>query len=1119
MKNIFLLIILISSTFVACAQQQTDNLIGIYHAIGANLNPATSTIEVTDSITLNESTGDFVFSLNANLEIISVSNNVMMKPLKDKAKAKDVGMDRDADGAPIKLYMIHFKDKSNRFVLYYKGVIHDDPQQKGAEYQRSFKETTGLIAEKGVYLAGSTYWLPTIDNQLMTYTLRVKLPQKWSSVTTGQRLAMNDKEQHSDVWFCDRLQEEVYLIAAKFTQYEYAMNSGYKAMAFLRTPDEALANKYLEVTEQYMQMYESMIGKYPYTKFALVENFWQTGYGMPSFTLLGDKIIRFPFILHSSYPHELLHNWWGNSVYVDFDKGNWCEGITAYEADHLIKEQRGQGEAYRRSTLQKFTNFVTPENDFPLSEFINRFDGRSEAIGYGKALMMFHMLRRKLGDDNFRKGMSLFYKNNKYKKASYDDIRIAMEEVSGVNLRPFFDQWILRKGAPEIALNKVRMDMYGGSYRVSFTLNQIQKDSAFNLDVPVVLLTTKGIQRPVFNINSKSQEFQIDANGKPLKLVVDAQYDVFRTLDAREVPPAFSKALASKENMMILPSNASKENAKLYKEYADAWIAGDASDHYEIVMDKDLAELPKDKTPWIIGVENNFTGVISKEMEIYNSFIHTDSVKFEKKVLQNNAQGLMITTFAPDDVNRTMVFMAPGKKEAIPGLVRKLPHYGKYSYLAFEGDEPTNIAKGQWPVVNSPLIYLFDKTAQKTSVIEVRQPLAEIKPVFSEKRMMKHIKFMASDEMKGRGLGTPELDQVADYIANKFKEYGLQPMGKSYFQEFSTKIPPNKGVIKMKNVIGIIPGNNPKIKNAPVVVSAHFDHLGLGWPDVHQGDEGKIHHGADDNASGVAIMLELAKSLAKSHPGRTIIFLAATGEEAGLLGSRYFVKHIKETYPKGLFADINIDTDGSLFDKKLLVLNANTAKEWKFIFMGTDYTTGIKTEVVEKQLDASDQVAFIEQGIPAVQLFTGATVNYHRPSDTYDKIDCPGLVKVAIVAKEVISYLAERENAMPFTGEGHADSQASKPAEKTSRRVATGSVPDFAYTGEGVRIGSVIGGSAAEEAGLKAGDIIVEMNGVKLDDLKVYTDELKKHKPGDKVILKVLRGDKTLEFPIVLGAR
>ncbi len=124
-------------------------------------------------------------------------------------------------------------------------------------------------------------------------------------------------------------------------------------MAFLRKPDQALADRYLDATAQYLEMYRGLLGPYPYSKFALVENFWETGYGMPSFTLLGEQIIRFPFILHSSYPHELLHNWWGNGVFVDLAGGNWCEGLTAYLADHLIAEQRGQGADHRRAILQK----------------------------------------------------------------------------------------------------------------------------------------------------------------------------------------------------------------------------------------------------------------------------------------------------------------------------------------------------------------------------------------------------------------------------------------------------------------------------------------------------------------------------------------------------------------------------------------------------------------------------------------------------------------------------------------------------------------------------------------------------------------------------------------------
>jgi aminopeptidase N len=234
-------------------------------------------------------------------------------------------------------------------------------------------------------------------------------------------------------------------------------------------------------------MYRKLVGPYPFTKFALVENFWETGYGMPSFTLLGEQIIRFPFILNSSYPHELLHNYWGNSAYVDFKSGNWCEGLTAYMADHLIAEQRGQAAEYRRTTLQKFTDYVNPSNDFPLNKFSSRTNPSSEAIGYGKNMMMWDMLREMVGDDAFVRSFQRFYRDNKFKAASYNSIRLAFEAVSGKNLKAFFDQWVDRKGAPELSLSNIHTERSKEGYRLQFTLKQIQKEDVFVLDVPVAV--------------------------------------------------------------------------------------------------------------------------------------------------------------------------------------------------------------------------------------------------------------------------------------------------------------------------------------------------------------------------------------------------------------------------------------------------------------------------------------------------------------------------------------------------------------------------------------------------------------------------------------------------------
>ncbi len=1117
MKRVFSLVAML--IFSATTFAQSNQI--IHHSLNVTIHPETSLLEVTDEVTVDTSS-DIIFSLNADLAPVTFSKNVKVTKVDQHIPAGDVGMDRDENSGDLKVdqYKVHLKCKKKSFTVSYSGKIASSIKQSDKNYQRGFSESPGIIGEKGVYLAGSTYWVLTAENSLMTFDLTTSLPSGWKTVSQGERKLDRDAEKvHRDTWVCDKPQEEVFLIAAAFNEYGYKMNSGIKAMAFLRTPDEALANKYLEVTEQYMQMDEELIAPYPYSKFALVENFWETGYGMPSFTLLGEKIIRFPFILHSSYPHELLHNWWGNSAYVDFSQGNWCEGITAYMADHLIKEQRGQGENYRRSTVQKFTNFVTPENDFPLSKFASRYDGPSEAIGYGKALMMWHMLRRKLGDETFVKGWQQFYNKHKFTKASFNDIRLSMQEVSGVNLEPFFNQWVLRTGAPELVIKSLSRDTYNNEYRIFLTLEQVQPEEAFTIDVPIVIATENGLHNFTVHMEKKLQDYQLILTEKPLKLSVDPQYDVFRKLDPKEVPPALSKIWASKENLVILPQGAGNARKQLYAGFVNQWKTADAQDYFRIVYDNEVDALPADKTVWIIGFENKFTDTINSEMKIYQSGISADSVTMGNKTLLKSDNSFIATVFNPHNVNNSVVFIQPGKEEVIAGLIRKLPHYGKYSYLAFEGNEPVNIAKGQWPVTNSPLVKVFDPKAQNISMISERKALAYVKPLFSEKRMMETIKFLSSDAMMGRGLGTPYLDTVAQYIADKFKAYGLKPLGNSYFQTFTHKFTNKPGPqdLTMQNVIAVIPGTDPNLKDSPVVVSAHFDHLGLGWPDVHAGDEGKIHHGADDNASGISIMLELAKNLSKLKPKRPVIFAAFTGEEAGLTGSRYFVEHYKGQF----FADVNLDTDGSLFDKKLLVLNGNTAREWKFIFMGTDYTTGIKSEVVQQQLDASDQVAFIEKGIPAVQLFTGATQNYHRPTDTWDKIDGKGLVKVATVTKEVVEYLADREDPMPFTGKAHADQKTSvnNNQPKKSRRVSTGSVPDFAFTGKGVKIGAVIEDSPGAKAGLQEGDIIVAVNDDKVTDLRNYTVILKKYQPGDKIKMKVLREGKEKEVELVLGER
>jgi len=304
----------------------------------------------------------------------------------------------------------------------------------------------------------------------------------------------------------------------------------------------------------------------------------------------------------------------------------------------------------------------------------------------------------------------------------------------------------------------------------------------------------------------------------------------------------------------------------------------------------------------------------------------------------------------------------------------------------------------------------------------------------------------------------------------------------------------------------------------PVVVLAHLDHLGLGGALARAGNDARAHPGADDNASGVAVLLELARSMAAEPRGtRGVLFAVVTGEESGLLGSRHFIS--SRAPGKLPFACLNLDTVGRLRDGKLYALNTDSAREWRFIFMGIQATTGTPVAIVPEPLDSSDQVACLEKGVPAVQLFTGPNADYHRPSDTAEKIDAEGMARVAETAHEAAAYLASR--AEPLTVKPPASAGAAVPgdAAPAARRAGMGCVPDFAFAGPGVRLQDVVADSAAAKAGLLAGDVLVSFGGADIAGLKAYSDLLKARAPGDAVEVVVLRGGVRLTMKVTFSER
>ena len=385
------------------------------------------------------------------------------------------------------------------------------------------------------------------------------------------------------------------------------------------------------------------------------------------------------------------------------------------------------------------------------------------------------------------------------------------------------------------------------------------------------------------------------------------------------------------------------------------------------------------------------------------------------------------------------------------------------------------------------------------------------------------VRYLADDSLQGRLAGSPGERCAGAYLATQFKRLGLKPAGDggTYFQSLplATVLNPHFKGGTGRNVVGLLPGRDAA--GAVVVIGAHYDHLGLGGPTSGSlaPDTVAVHHGADDNASGTAALLRVADRLAHGpRPRASILFVAFTGEEEGLLGSNYFAAHPTVTLAR-MRAMLNMDMVGRLGTGALLVYGTGTAKEWPAILAAADAgKDSLALKEIGDGYGASDQTSFYERDVPVLHFFTNVHSDYHKPSDTWDKIDYPGIDRVAALVTRVATDVAGQPAGLTLIrGAGKPPAQDS--AASPGYGAYLGTIPDFTPVEKGVKISGVRGGSPAEKAGLKAGDIIVAFDEKEIKDLYGMTDGLRSRKPGDTVKVTVLRDGQPLTMTAVLGKR
>ncbi|MFH1680678.1 MAG: M1 family aminopeptidase [Candidatus Eisenbacteria bacterium] len=679
----------------------------VEHDIRAAIDPYRSRLEATDRFTVvGHEKSVFRFLLNKQLEIASLSlDGAALRWQEEAVDPSRWGEEENVEGGSweaareIVVNLPVRRGDSLEVAITYGGAVLDSLRAPKEGYERSFETTSGLIEERGAYLSGSTVWVPTVPGDLFTFRLEARVPREWESVSQGALLArFEEGGARVSRWRAAEPMEEAYLVAGPYV-FREADFKGAKIQTFLYEAEDAarLHDTYVVAARTFLDRYGREIGAYPFPKFALVENFWQTGFGMPSFTLLGTQVIRLPFIPGTSFGHEILHNWWGNGVYVEWEKGNWCEGLTAYGADYAYKEDRSPEDAanYRRGELQKFQNYVGGHEDFPLVKFRSRSDATTQAVGYSKAMMVFHMLRREIGNKGFREGQRVLFRDRLFRPSSWRDVRDAFEEASGANLETFFRQWTEREGAPVLFLTDVGSKaVRGGRFEVKGIVRQ--EAPAYRLDVPVRIETEEGPESLVVYLTGEMKAFEWKGKSRPFAAAVDPAFDLFRRLHREEIPPALSQTLGADSLWIVLPPEGASPADSALSGLADSWAGRPG---VRITREALPEETFARSAVWLFGPTvygERFAASLPPGTERAGGSWRTPAGEFPA-----DSHSIVLTTRHPVDPDLSWSLFDPENAEVVPVLARKIPHYGKYGYLVFQGTE--NVGKGEWEAAGSPL--------------------------------------------------------------------------------------------------------------------------------------------------------------------------------------------------------------------------------------------------------------------------------------------------------------------------------------------------------------------------------------------------------------------------------
>jgi hypothetical protein len=660
----------------------------VHHDLAIRLYPGYHTLLARDTVTVRHEGGPLVFTLSGNAAMEKVA-----------AQGKDLAFIFEGEHLHVALPAGLSKKGEISLTISYRASFRDYVPEDPVNTEDPSYGVRGTILERGTFLSDNAGWYPEIPGSRPTFRLWVEGPARYEAVTSGRLVR---RETTTGVtrsqWETREPIEGLSLSAGPYVVRE-AGSGETRLFTYFYPETDALSEKYLAAVARYLDLYRGLFGPYPFEKFAVVENFFPTGYGFPSYTLLGSTVVRLPFILDTSLGHEVAHSWWGNGVRVDYRKGNWSEGLVTYVADCLYKERSSaeEGREYRLQILRDYATLVPSGGNFPLSSFTGRDSPASRAIGYGKGAMVFHMARRLAGDEAFWKGLAEVARKKMFREATWDDFARAFGKTSGADFTRFFRQWVNHPGAPVIALQGVKANRAGKGWRVSGRISQ--KKPYYNLSVPLRLIASDGKTDTVIKVSGKEARFAMASASRPLRLIVDPEVDLFRRLDATEIPPSVNGIRGSADLLVVAARGLPADIREASKILLAAMGKGKIGIHRE--EDTPPSRLAGHDVLYLgLPGGKKYLPSLPRGFSLSPGGFAIGGTEYGSR-----EDSLFAVLPHPSDRKRVAALFLSRSPEAAATAARKIPHYGKYSYLVFSGG--TNRAKGMWEATASPTVHVF----------------------------------------------------------------------------------------------------------------------------------------------------------------------------------------------------------------------------------------------------------------------------------------------------------------------------------------------------------------------------------------------------------------------------